>query len=146
MAVVVNVRNNKYYVYRILMPDGSRFVYEEIKSDAEPTGSDIANIKASKGPDISSASKTSLTQNSAIVNSESQKSSENLSEKFSSPDEAKMSGEVSDAKFSIEFADDIADKQRKYEADGLSMISAEELKKYKLPRFKAHQKVRLIFI
>ena len=46
-----------------------------------------------------------------------------------SPEEAKASGEVSDAKFSIEFADDIANKQRKYEADGLSMISSAELEK-----------------
>ena len=50
-----------------------------------------------------------------------------LIERYSSPKEAKESGKVSDAKFSIEFADDIADKQRKYAEDGLSRISAEEL-------------------
>ena len=49
------------------------------------------------------------------------------SREFSSPEEAKESGKVGDAKFSIEFADDIADKQRKYAADGLSRISSEEL-------------------
>ena len=49
--------------------------------------------------------------------------------KYSSPEEAKASGKVSDAKFSIEFADDIANKQRKYAADGLSRISSEELEK-----------------
>ena len=47
--------------------------------------------------------------------------------KYSSPEEAKASGKVSDAKFSIEFADDIANKQRKFVADGLSRISSEEL-------------------
>ena len=35
------------------------------------------------------------------------------SREFSSPEEAKASGKVSDAKFSIEFVDDIANKQRK---------------------------------
>ena len=52
-----------------------------------------------------------------------------LTEEFSSPEEAKASGKVSDAKFSIEFADDIANKQRKFVADGLSRISSEELEK-----------------
>ena len=45
------------------------------------------------------------------------------------PEEAKESGKISDAKFSIEFADDIANKQRKYAEDGLSRISSEELEK-----------------
>ena len=49
--------------------------------------------------------------------------------KYSSPEEAKASGKVSDAKFSIEFADDIANKQRQFAADGLSRISSEELEK-----------------
>ena len=49
--------------------------------------------------------------------------------KYSSPEEAKASGSVSDAKFSIEFADDIANKQRQFAADGLSRISSEELEK-----------------
>ena len=46
------------------------------------------------------------------------------SREFSSPEEAKASGKVSDAKFSIEFADDIANKQRKFVADGLFRISS----------------------
>ena len=49
--------------------------------------------------------------------------------KYSSPEEAKASGKVSDAKFSIEFADDIANKQRQFAANGLSRISSEELEK-----------------
>lgn len=52
-----------------------------------------------------------------------------ISRKYSSPEEAKASGKVSDAKFSIEFADDIANKQRQFSADGLSRISSEELEK-----------------
>ena len=48
---------------------------------------------------------------------------------YTSPEEAKESGKISDAKFSIEFADDIANKQRKYAEDGLSRISSEELEK-----------------
>lgn len=57
------------------------------------------------------------------------KNGETVTEKFSSPEEAKASGKVSDAKFSIEFADDIANKQRQFAADGLSRISSEELEK-----------------
>lgn len=48
---------------------------------------------------------------------------------YSSPEEAKVSGKVNDAKFSIEFADNIANNQRKFVADGLSRISGEELEK-----------------
>ena len=33
MAVVVNMRNNKYKVHRILMPDGSFFRFEETKKE-----------------------------------------------------------------------------------------------------------------
>jgi hypothetical protein len=54
---------------------------------------------------------------------------EEIESKYSSPEEAKASGKVSDAKFSIEFADDIANKQRQFAADGLSRISSEELEK-----------------
>lgn len=55
------------------------------------------------------------------------KASRELDSKYKSAEEAKQSGQVSDAKFSIEFADDIANKQRKFVADGLSRISSEEL-------------------
>ena len=58
-----------------------------------------------------------------------QKYSREIDSKYSSPEEAKASGRVSDAKFSIEFADDIANKQRQFAADGLSRISSEELEK-----------------
>lgn len=58
-----------------------------------------------------------------------QKYSREVDSKYSSPEEAKASGKVSDAKFSIEFADDIANKQRQFASDGLSRISSEELEK-----------------
>ena len=48
---------------------------------------------------------------------------------FSSPEEAKESGKISDARFSIEFADDIANRQRAEVVKGLSRISSEELEK-----------------
>ena len=44
------------------MPDGSQFVYEKTKTDAEPTGSDIIFSDKNKGPDISSASTNSIHQ------------------------------------------------------------------------------------
>ena len=37
MAVVVNMRNKKYYVHRLVLPDGSAFKLEENKNaDQEP--------------------------------------------------------------------------------------------------------------
>ena len=50
-------------------------VYENIKKDAEPTGSDIAS-KTSKGPDISSASNSSIPQPNKKSNSFDEKSSD----------------------------------------------------------------------
>ena len=66
------------------------------------------------------------TQNSSL---EDGKASREIGSKYASPEEAKVSGKVSDAKFSIEFADNIANNQRKFVADGLSRISGEELEK-----------------
>jgi hypothetical protein len=45
------------------------------------------------------------------------------------PKEAQVSGEISDANFSIEFAEDIAENQRAYVDRGNAAISAEELDK-----------------
>ena len=74
MAVVVNMRNNKYKVHRILMPDGSVFKFEDIKNDAEqemqrgvPKGS-LANA-------TSSASTISITDPAPKVNPSDKKSS-----------------------------------------------------------------------
>ena len=52
-----------------------------------------------------------------------------LTSKYSSPEEAKESGKVSDAKFSIEFADSIANNQRKFANERLSRISSDELER-----------------
>ena len=75
----------------------------------------------------------SISQSDALVNTASKKSLEKASREldsgYATPEEAKESGKVSDAKFSIEFADKIADNQRKYAADGLSRISSEEIEK-----------------
>ena len=49
MAVVVQQKGkNKYYVHRILMPDGSRFEYENTKN-AESTGDSIVGKKPTRG-------------------------------------------------------------------------------------------------
>ena len=65
VAVVVQQKGkNKYHVHRILMPDGSKFVYENIQQNAEPTGDSIARKESRKGLSISSASNNSIPQNS----------------------------------------------------------------------------------
>jgi hypothetical protein len=47
--------------------------------------------------------------------------------RYKTPEEAKLSGEVSDARFSLAFSKDIAEKQREYVDRGYAKISAEEL-------------------
>ena len=76
-AVVKKTGKYRYKVHRILMPDGSRFVYEDIKNNAEPTGSDIAS-KTGKGPDISSAFESSISQNSQNSNAFDKKSAKDF--------------------------------------------------------------------
>lgn len=72
IAVVVRKTGKlKYKTHRILMPDGSSFIYKNI--DAEPTGSDILLIEKEKGPDISSASNKSISQGNDIVNTSDEK-------------------------------------------------------------------------
>ena len=86
-VVVKKTGKYRYKVHRILMPDGSRFIYKDIQKDAEPTGSDIASQKASKGPDISSASNNSIshpaeksTENAKKVSESKKKVSFNIKE------------------------------------------------------------------
>ena len=50
------------------MSDGSIFKFDEIKNNAELTGSDITSKKAGKRPDISSASKESVSHPDSKVN------------------------------------------------------------------------------
>ncbi|MBE6605095.1 MAG: hypothetical protein E7639_05270, partial [Ruminococcaceae bacterium] len=64
VAVVVQQKGkNKYHVHRILMPDGSKFVYENIQQNAEPTGDSIVRENPYKGLSIGSASNISIPQN-----------------------------------------------------------------------------------
>ena len=69
--VVVTVRKtgkNRYYAHRVLLPDGSEFVFEENKN-AEPTFDSVEAEKRSKGLSIGSASTDSILQLSQNVNS-----------------------------------------------------------------------------
>lgn len=68
VAVVVQQKGkNKYHVHRILMPDGSRFEYENTKN-AESTGDSIVGKKTNKRLSIDSASKDSISQPEDSVN------------------------------------------------------------------------------
>ena len=78
VAVVVQQKGkNKYHVHRILMPDGSRFEYENTKN-AESTGDRIVGKKANKRLSIDSASNDSITQPDGSVNTSSKNSPENI--------------------------------------------------------------------
>ncbi len=67
VAVVVRKTGKyRYKMHRILMPDGSVFVYKDINENAELTGSDILLNEKEKGPDISSASTNSIPQKSDL--------------------------------------------------------------------------------
>ncbi len=85
MAVVVNMRNNKYYVHRILMPDGSTFKFDVKQKDAKQE-SQRGVPKGSLANATSSASKNSISQPSDSVNSKFSISEENASETAESPD------------------------------------------------------------
>lgn len=90
----------------------------EIKENV-PSSAKIIAVMGSKALD-ETFSDISISQKSKKSNSFDEK-------KYSSPEEAKDSGKVSDAQFSLEFADSIAEKQRRIVSDGLSKISSEEL-------------------
>ena len=80
VAVVVQQKGkNKYHVHRILMPDGSRFEYENTKN-AESTGDSIVGKKANKRLSIDSASKDSISQPDDSVNKKFSISEENSSD------------------------------------------------------------------
>ena len=68
MAVVVKqTGKNRYYAHRILMPDGSEFVFKEIKK-AEPTSADMLDYSVDQGTAIGSASDTTVPQKAPSVN------------------------------------------------------------------------------
>ena len=79
MAVVVNLKNKKYYVHRIVLPDGSAFKYESIKNNAEQEMYQGVP-KRSLANTTSSASKNSISQNSENINPSGEKSSKKSSE------------------------------------------------------------------
>ena len=86
MAVVVQQKGkNKYHVHRILMPDGSRFEYENTKN-AESTGDSIVGDKTNKRLSIDSASMDSIAYPDDSVNRKFSISEENVSETTETPD------------------------------------------------------------
>ena len=74
MAVVVNMKNNKYYVHRILMPDGSAFKFDAKQKDAKRE-SQRGVPKGSLANATSSASNRSVSHPDNSVN---RKNAENL--------------------------------------------------------------------
>lgn len=126
VAVVVQQKGkNKYHVHRILMPDGSRFEYENTKN-AESTGDSIVGKKANKRLSIDSASNDSITQPEKSVNRKYSISEENSSDKLCSLDD---SWEVSES----EAADNQAALERfgtttDFEQAGFAMADGRMLK------------------
>lgn len=94
-AVVQQKGKNKYHVHRILMPDNSTFVYENIQQNAEPTFDSIAKEDSRKRLSISSASKNSIHQTDPVVNTSNKKS-----EKYSLADDKSSSDIVKAVLFS----------------------------------------------
>ena len=78
MAVVVNMRNNKYKVHRILLPDGSVFNFEATKKDVERE-SQRGVPKGSLADATSSTPNGSISQDYQKVNTSTKKSSGNNS-------------------------------------------------------------------
>jgi hypothetical protein len=75
MAVVVNMRNNKYKVHRILMPDGSMFKFLDKKIDTEQE-MQRGVPKRSLANATSSVSGSSISQKQKKINRNSKKSSD----------------------------------------------------------------------
>ena len=78
-VVVKKGGKNKYKTHRILMPDGSEFVFET-KKDIEPTSAGVKGENHRQGPAISSMSNNSISENSENVNKNNEN---NLDERFS---------------------------------------------------------------
>ena len=65
-TVVRKTSGNRYYTHRIIMPDGSSFIFEPKK--VEPTSSDVLTTQRDKqGTDIGSTN-NSISKKSANVN------------------------------------------------------------------------------
>lgn len=86
IAVVVKITGkNRYSTHRILMPDGSEFVFEENKN-TEPTSSDMLAQKSDQGTDISSVFDNTVPQKAQSVNTSISENFENSTEKLSDRD------------------------------------------------------------
>lgn len=69
VAVVVKITGkNRYKTHRILLPDGSEFIFGENKN-SEPTYSDMLALNGDQGTDISSESNNSISKLNRKVNS-----------------------------------------------------------------------------
>ncbi len=87
IAVVVKVTGkNRYSTHRILMPDGSEFIFEENKN-TEPTSSDMLAQKSDQGTDISSVSDIIVPQSDTSVNTSISEKAEDSTMKFSIPED-----------------------------------------------------------
>ena len=76
VAVVIQLKGKKkYHVHRILMPDGSEFIYDRPTQNAELTGDSIARQNPRKRLSISSASNDSISDSSEKINPSVKKSS-----------------------------------------------------------------------
>ena len=71
MAVVVNMRNKKYYVHRIIMPDGSAFKFSKNKNTDQEAQRGVP--KGSLANATRSVSKNSIPKSSQKVNTQSKK-------------------------------------------------------------------------
>lgn len=65
-VVVKKGGKNKYKTHKILMPDGSEFIFET-KKDIEPTSAGVKGENHRQGPAISSMSNNSISENDEIV-------------------------------------------------------------------------------
>lgn len=93
-AVVTKIDGkNKYRVHRILTPDGSEFVFDVKRKDAEPTSGEP--LSSDKRAPIGSASKRSISQDPDSVNRKYSISEENSSDTRYSIDETPKNADVS---------------------------------------------------
>lgn len=77
-AVVRLTGKNRYHTHRILMPDGSEFVFNT-KKDTEPTSADMLAGIGDQGTAISSVSDPTIPQGTADVNTQYTQDSEKYS-------------------------------------------------------------------
>lgn len=78
MAVVVKkTKGNRYKTHRILMPDGSAFLYQDIKRAEATPDSMTVETTNSEGLPITSAPDTTVPQKAQSVNNYSMQNSEN---------------------------------------------------------------------